>query len=147
MDLPTLLPLLADHLSVGDLFRVSRACHLQTWPADVAGLAARRMGLSRGNREETKHSVAVKMRTTQRCVECGVPTRRAVRACVACTSDPRSFVALLSRHDIFDLYPYLTLHKLRTRLVPVPQRGVLGRFYYRARHVRSVLGAPQGRIA
>ena len=142
MDLPTLLPLLADHLSVGDLFRLSRACHIQAWPADVARLATRRMGLRSGG---DMHTVAVKMRTTQRCVECGVPTRRAVRACVPCTSDPRSFVALLSRRDILDLYPYATLHKLRTR-VPVACRGLLGRFYYRARDVRAAFGAPQGRM-
>lgn len=140
----TLLPLLSEHLSLGDLFRLSRACHIRAWPTDVAHVVTRRMGL-RGRHDMA--SIGYKMRTTRRCVECGVPTRRSVRACVACTTDPRSFVALMTRAEIFEVYPHVTLHRLRRRLVPVPYRGPLGRYYYRARGVRAAFGGPQTRIA
>ena len=140
------LPMVCEHLTVADVFRLGRAlCMRDEWPDDVPALLSQRMRLRTPVTD--MHALCAKMRTTRRCTECGVPMRRprAVPACTQCTADPRSFVALCTRADIHRAYPHITLHAVRAR-VPLVMYGVRGRCYYRARDVRRILGAPQPRL-
>lgn len=140
------LPVLCEHLTVADVFRLGRALQLHDddWPDDVPALLASRMHL---RPQFDMRALSHKMRTTRRCVECGVPMRRprAVPACTGCTDDPRSAVALCTRQQMREWYPHISLHKLRTR-VPLVMYGTLGRCYYRVRDVRRVFGAPHPRL-
>ena len=111
MDDPTVLLCLADHLSVGDLFRLRRALGRAgredtLWPAEVALLVAARMGLlCPSPAAPAMHLLGARMRTTHRCVECGARTRRVVRVCVPCASDPACPVAMVTRQYLMRQKP------------------------------------------
>jgi hypothetical protein len=102
MDHPVVLAAVADWLSVGDLYRLRRALgQAPTWPAhEIGALVASRLRLrARRGAACTLEALAERVRTTHRCVECGVPSRRLVRVCEACARDPRSFRAMCTRAE------------------------------------------------
>jgi hypothetical protein len=102
--------LLADHLSIADLFRLARAVGREISP-DVAALLSRRMGFKRTH---TAPQISIRMRKG-RCVECGQRCFRRPALCGPCGKR-----YLVTRTEV--------LSALR-RLIPA-KRGQSGAFYY-----------------
>lgn len=102
----TVLQCLAEHLSVGDLFRLRRALGKEhaSFPPDVPLLVAARMGL-RPRADFTMDALSTRMRDTHRCVECGARTRRVVRVCEPCASNPACPVAMVTRQYLMHKRP------------------------------------------
>lgn len=108
MDLAAVVPCLADHLTLGDLVRLSEAlCDRVPLTSEMRGVLSRRLSYSRTVRGAgTFASVAstIMRRTHSRCRECGVLCSRKCRVCRRCSGDPASYTALVSRADLILLY-------------------------------------------
>ena len=137
---PAVLTTVVDHLTVGDLFRLSRAIGptaLTSWPPEVAPVVATRMRLL-VKHGWTMEQLGTRMATTRRCVECGIPTRRNPRVCIDCEGDPRCPVAMSTRADVLHRYHRHPIRGLRRaalqELQPI-KRSRHGRIYYWRRDV------------
>ncbi len=97
LDDPRVLVPLSQFLSTAELFRLGLFVLREEPPPEVVSLVATRMGLRPGRRHPTLQSLAHHMHAN-RCVECGVRTRRRPRVCEAC-GDPSSGtrVAMVTR--------------------------------------------------
>lgn len=127
---PVVLAVLADHLSVADLFRLHRAVGRDPpWLPETAALVAARMGLKR--RHYTMQQLQSRMHRGRRCAECGVPTQRLVRACDACMLEGP--LAMWTRADVRDHHRQHPMRHLRRRVreeLRVVKRGPGGRHYF-----------------
>lgn len=97
----SIFEVLADYLTLGELFRLRRAIGTRAFDEvpHVADLAVRRLGLVR--MAPTLRNVALCMATSRhRCRECGARTQRAVRVCHACAEQKNGYFELISRRGM-----------------------------------------------
>lgn len=102
----TLVPLLVDWLTLGDLARLHEAlCDRETdIPLELRHVMRARLGLSRPPpthaRPFARLLSSYMNECKTRCRECGVHCRRLSRVCFECASDARSYRAMVSRNDL-----------------------------------------------
>lgn len=133
---PIVLAVVADHLSVADLFRLHRALgHDAPWSIDTRALVATRMGLRRNH---SMDELRRRMCFGRRCVECGAPTQRLLRACETCTTDDDGPLAMWTRAQIMEHHRRYPVRHVRRRIreeLYVVKRGPGRRHYFWKRDV------------
>ena len=102
----TLVPLLVDWLTLGDLARLHEAlCDREAdVPFELRHVLRARLGLVHPPSSHA-HSFARLVssymnHSKTRCRECGAHCRRVSRVCFECTGDPRSYRAMVTRNDL-----------------------------------------------
>lgn len=98
----TVLACLADHLSVGDLFRLRHALMPKTFDAAamfLVPLVEARMRLKH-KKSRTLRALTQCMNTSGRCRECGTPSRRIVRVCERCAAGTGPYALLTVGHVV-----------------------------------------------
>ena len=139
IDHPIVLTALADHLTVGSIFRLDRALgRTPPWPADIVHLVAQRMRLVRG--DTSMAALRCRMKNTRRCVECGVPVRRKLRVCTSCRTDSSNPRAVCTRAQVLARASSAKVRRhIKARLggpeAPVVARALCGRHYFFVAHV------------
>lgn len=149
MALSLVVELLVDHLTLGEVFRVTMASrslreHLS---AEVPTMLLKhRLALKR-HPKPTMASVSERMRVSRRrCVECGQPTGCVPRVCSECSSDPDGYRAMVQRRDVMATYrathrvlrPKNLLQRLQALpILKVSRTG--GRVHWR-REAEEILG-------
>ena len=111
--LADIFAILISYLRVSDTCRLSHAIGLRSknWPVDVDRVV--RVALAVPPRVSTSHFLATFF-DRKRCRECGhVFHGMQPRVCVPCYSDPDSFMCLLTRRDVFRLFPHNYRRKLK----------------------------------
>lgn len=145
-----LLEALAEHLSIGDLFRLDRALgRTPAWTPTTVALVASRMGLKvERHLRKTKATLSPLRRRMaaykHRCVECAAHTRCARRVCAVCAINPTAPVAMCTRTLLREInlllgcpVPNLLL-RIRERLTPI-KRGRSGQLFYWWHEARILL--------
>lgn len=123
------LPLLAEHLTVGEMARVKRATDV-VWEPDVLHVISTRMRRRRCL-PSWDHVCSV-MSNGRHCRECGSPTACLLSICTTCSSDPECYFGMETRKTIIKRYGRLS-KKLR-----VIKRGRTGCFFYWAKEVEQL---------
>jgi len=130
----SILEVLADYLTLGELFRLRRAIGTRAFDdvPHVADLAVRRLGLVR--MAPTLRNVALCM-TKHRCRECGARTQRAVLVCHSCADQKNGYFELISRRGMALRWRGVragTIRRAYSRLSPSSVRATGEFLYWRA---------------
>lgn len=125
------LPLLVEHLSLGDMGRLTRACHNHQWEHDVIAVVSSRM--LRRRVLVSWGQVNAVMCNGLNCRECGIRTRCRPAVCGLCASDEDSYYAMDTRKTVLKRYGRINKH------LKVIKRGTMGRFYYWKREVDELM--------
>lgn len=132
MNHPVVLAALAEHLTLGELFRLDRALgRAPAWPMpETAALVAARTGRRFAGGGTTGLRLTLPRR---RCIECGASCARTLCVCPACRRDPANFRSLVSRADLLALHRERPIKNLRRRVqreLRVVARGTGHRHLY-----------------
>ena len=93
-------PMLLDHLSLAEAFRLREALCRRAESSEVSYWACARMGLVR--RISLGEVSAKMLSSSSRCLGCGATTRRSLRICDLCADGDDPFVALRGREYAVD---------------------------------------------
>lgn len=101
----TILPLLLDWFTIGDLARLHEAmCDRSAGiSVEMSHVIRSRLGVLRlPSTERTLVQILSPYMTHSktRCRECGIPCRRQSHVCFHCANDPHSFRSMVSRNDL-----------------------------------------------
>jgi hypothetical protein len=136
------LEALADHLTVADVYRLRRALGVgadELLPPDVASLVASRMHVK--PRLPTFRALGERMANGRHCAECGIPCRRALPVCAACSQSdgPRGLYDRVQVRALARAHGVRGVDRLlRTTLRPV-RRESSGRLLYWRVEVHEVV--------
>lgn len=143
LGLPGILCPLLEFLTVGEMFRLSRALgKVDSLPSDVVYVVARHMGLQM----RSTFTMATLSRRMQagRCVECGMRCACRPVVCATCRMSDTSFRSMVTRADIRRMLAQRGVRRRSEPLVKlwthgIVKRGRLGTYYYWRKDVEVVL--------